>query len=402
MLEESPRPLSVMTAPFRATPSYRQPRPPAGGELGLSASRLRNISHFEVADAIIDRLQRLAEVEKQGRQIQELPTKQELRSWAQHPNERVPMALAEHFIPPFTQLLSRKKVATLLQQRALQQAEQEGELWTPLLDAYQHRMAFFQEAPDIPELDQRLDQVTDWARQQESTEELEGLLTFDAHLLLVRIAELPFSFEGAEGRAWLQRVTNPENPSAPPLRYEPLLKRLLDNQHLTEKALEAILEAAPSPLNGVQEELWLEFAQHPAATSKHWIYLMQEKETNADVFHSYLPKQAWQHPEVQNIFIEEVKAQAGDVQYQHLLVAKMLRWVEDREQRHRIGRKLFEAPETRRAAFSLLEEGDIDPPALPSRLMTQLLASPEPEIRQKAWELLRQQSRPSSRPPRKR
>lgn len=302
------------------------------------------------------------------------------------------MSLLRHSLDSFEGVMPRKKLAVWLQERALKQADREGHTWTPLLDTYQCTEAHHQQCPSIPNLEDRLDQLADWARQRGSAEKLEGLLEFNAHLLLVRIAELPFPFEGPRGKAWLTGVTNPKRPSARPLRYEPLLRRLRKNSHLGPQALWAIFEGAPTPLDGLHGDPWFEFAEHPAAEGEHWVYLIKEQEPTYDVFHSYLPDQAWEHPKVQEAVLYEAKGEPDSPEYQYFLLRKLVRKGGGQGQQH-LTKQLFQWPETRHSAFRLIEEGFLQVDHLSSQTMSKLLGDKDPELRQKAWNLLRKRNK---------
>lgn len=118
--------------------------------------------------------------------------RERLESWAEHPDERVPLALLDnaHLYHVLSDSYDKGRIRRALLDRGLRAAEREGLIWTTLLDRLTASMLRAGKSSLLPEAEAQADRLQSWI--QTAEEEALGALAefedFHLHTLIVRCA----------------------------------------------------------------------------------------------------------------------------------------------------------------------------------------------------------------------
>lgn len=113
-------------------------------------------------------------------------------SYIYHPDERVPIALLDNTNSPNPLYERYGESYNRLPKRAVEEAQQEGVLWTPLLDRLSSDSRFGQ-AMSRSSSHVVIEKLLEWVRTRTSVEDLRGLFRFQSEHLMTQIGEnLPF------------------------------------------------------------------------------------------------------------------------------------------------------------------------------------------------------------------
>lgn len=199
---------------------------------------------------------------------------EKLTRWARHPDERVPARIIEGidqsrraFPDPIPEPWPR--VLTALRERALEGADQEGKLWTPLLDQFWSspacRSCWKGYGPyDLPpRVEERLTRLQAWIKQRppKSMRHLGDLLDFRLARIFLMLARDTPSLQPKLIEALLEKAPGQIQKQRGQGGHLELGRALLGNPSLSTSGLEILQQASSG-----HPELQIKILGHPKAS----------------------------------------------------------------------------------------------------------------------------------------